>query len=263
MRTYVRMKIIALLGLALFCGQAAWTQAGKLEFVESGVTLRLSAPAQADGSRKVVLLIQTNDVYECANTFLENDAVLEGDKLNIKVKGVRIPETCDASMGPAFGRVDLTKLGPGKYPVSININRQLFKAKLEITDTYYDFSIPSEDPVLFRIYNPRLNLIPAQSIWGICSYSAPEKKAEALAFMKALEAAGATPTQLAVGNYDDFYLHTTGATEEKIIRDDLYEYPFIYHYAGDPGDFADLLQAYKGKLEISLKDAKGGLQKNF
>lgn len=257
------MKITSLASLLMLAAFSAFSQGGTLEFVESGMTLRLSAPAQTDGSRKVILMMQTNDAYECANTIVEHESVLVGDKLNIKVKGVRVPETCEPTMGPAIARVDLTKIGPGKYPVTVTINRQVFRAKLEITDQYYDFTIPSEDPQLFRIYNTRLNLIPAQSVWGMCSYTRPEGKKDALAFMKAMEAAGAVLTQLPVGNYDDFFLHTVGRTEEKILRDDLYEFPFIYQYAGDPEDFAEIVQSFKGKLEITLKDSKGGLVKNF
>lgn len=260
------MKITVWLSLVLMCiinTAVAQPNSRDLEFVESGLTLRLSSPVQVDGSRKPVLHMETNDVYECANTTLEYDAVVDGRRMFIKVKGIRVPEPCTPAMGRAATRVDLSKMELGTYDVTITINRQVFKAYLEITDTYLEFGIPNENPILLRIINPRLNLIPAQSIWGVSSYTSPERKADALTFMRELEARGATLTQLAVGDYEDFYLHNTGRTEEKMVRADLYEYPFVYHYTGDIRALEALINAYKGKLNITLKDSRGVQIQNF
>jgi hypothetical protein len=257
------MKYVWLVLLSSLSVSLTHAQTGKLDFVESGVTLRLGAPIKEDGSRTLVLWMQTNDPYECRNTFLENDVDIVGGKLLIKVKGVRLPAVCEPGMGPAYAEMDVTALGLGEHPVTVNINRQIFKAKMAVTETYLDFSIPSEDPDLFKIFNTRLNLIPAETIWGTCTYKVPGQKADALAFMESLLAAGATKGQFPAGEYEGFYLHSVGQTEEKVLAADRHEYPFVFHYSGDASTLAPLLQPYQGKIDITLRDAKGRLYRNF
>lgn len=251
---------VALLGVT---GHAA-AQTGRLEALQSGVTLRMSAPVEPDGGRKIILHMQTNDVYECAGTFIENEVLLEGHKLFIKVKGVRVPEPCSPALGPATTRIDLSKLGLGRFAVRATINRQVFKADLIITENYYDFVIvEKEDPTLFRIHNGRLNLIPNNGIWGVVQYNTPEQRAEVQRFMSALEAAGATRTQLPAGNYDDFYLHQAGTTQEKVVSPTQYEYPYVYQYSGDPAALRGVLESFRGRVQATLNTSDGYVYKNF
>jgi hypothetical protein len=252
--------------MTLLVTVASWSfgqSAGDLEPIESGVTLRLEAPIELSGTRKFILEVQTNDVYECANYSLDNSAKLEGSKLLIGLKGVRRTEPCTATMAPATCRIDLTELKAGAYKVRFNINRQIFKAKLTVADSSYDFRIASEDPRLFRIYNGHLNLIPANCIWGLSEYTDPKKKAEALKFMAALESAGAKKTSLPVGNYDEFYLHTAGTTEQKMIQGERYQYPFVYFYSGDTAVLQEVINSFRDKLKITLKTTRGEVLANF
>ena len=243
----------------LFSGSVfAQPGSGKLEAVESGVTLKMEAPIMKDGSRKFYLDFRTNDVYECQNHFLDNEVRLEGNKLIVKIKGVKPMEPCITTMGPATARVDLTPLTAGKYKVRVIINRQVFKANLEVSETHYDLEIGNEDPQLFRIYNGRLNVIPANSIWGVCAYEDPHMKAEAEKFMDEMLNAGAQPTEIPAGNYGEFYLHYDGKTGEKVLSRDKYEYPFVFSYTGDVGALREVMNAFRDKLRITLKKHKRG-----
>jgi hypothetical protein len=239
------------------------TGKSKLESVESGVTLRMETRVGSEGNHKFYLVLQTNDVYECANYQLENEVTIDGNKLVIRVKGVRYVEPCTMMMGPATALVNLTSLSKGTYKVRTIINRQVFKSALVIEDDYYDFSIKKEDPSLFRIYNGRLNVIPDSSIWGKCMYSDPYEKPVAEKFMKDLLAAGAAQTQLSAGNYGDFYLHYPGEALEKVINNKQYEFPFIYTYTGDSAILLEIMNAYKDRLKIILKTSTGQEFKNY
>lgn len=257
-------KVVLILWcLALYLPLAGQTSNGKLKAVESGVTLRMETTVGEEGNHKFYLVLQTNDVYECANYQLENEVSLDGSKLVIRVKGVRYIEPCTMMMGPAMARVNLTSLSRGTYKVRTIINRQVFKSVLVIADGYYDFSIKKEDPSLFRIYNGRLNVIPGNSIWGKCKYTDPYEKPVAEKFMKDLLAAGAVQTELAAGNYGDFYLHYPGEALEKVINDKQYEFPFVYTYTGDTAVLQEVMNAYKGRLKINLKTSAGQEFKNY
>lgn len=252
-----------LLCVVLYLPAAAQTNNGKLQSVESGVTLRMETIVGEEGNRKFYLVLQTNDVYECANYHLENEVSLDGNKLVIKVKGVRYVEPCTMMMGPAMARVNLTSLSLGTYKVRTVINRQVFKSTLVIADSYYDFAIKKEDPSLFRIYNGRLNVIPENSIWGLCMYTDPYEKPVAEKFMKDLLAAGAINTELPAGNYGDFYLHYPGEALEKVINDKQYEFPFIYTFTGDTAVLEEVMNAYKDRLQIKFKTSAGKQFKNY
>ena len=258
------MKKIAAIGLLLLAGLGVFGQAnGTLEYIESGVTLRMNAPIQEDGHRKFMMGFQTNDVYECANFPIEYDARLEGSKLIVRLKGVRHTDPCETGMAPARTIVDLTQLETGKYKVRVIINRQVFKAKMELTDSYIDFDIPKEDPSLFRIYNGRLNLIPEGVIWGKCVYAEAKAKEHAKKFMAEMQKAGCTLTQIPAGNYSEFYLHQAGVTEQKVIQGERYEYPFVYAYTGDVLVLNEIMNSFRENLQITLKDLNGKVLTNF
>jgi|GEM_PF-5018119 hypothetical protein len=252
---------VVLLMLSGFSG--AFAQSGTSEPIESGVTLRMSAPVTVTGERKFLLGISTNDVYECKGTFIENEVHIQGTTLLIKLKNVRVPANCEAQMGPAVANIDLSSLKPGNYPIRVTINRQVFKADLEITPNYYNLVLGPEDPMLFRTFNGRLNLIPSNSVWGVCSYTRPEQRDLALKFMKELEAAGAQPTNLPAGNYDDFYLHETGKTQEKEVARSRYEFPFVYNFSGNLEVVKEILNSYQGKLDITYLNSRGLAIRNF
>jgi hypothetical protein len=244
--------------------QLAMGQAdGGIEAVESGITVRLAAPIKTDGTRKVFMEFQTNDVYECSNFALENDSRLDGSKILIGVRGVRRTSPCADGMGPAKARIDLTDLAKGEYKVRVTINRQVFKAKLSVADSCYDFRIPKENPLLFRIYNGRMNLIPDDVVWGKCEYVDAKLKAEANSFLGEMEKAGAKKTNLPVGSYDEFYLHYPGSTDPKLIQGDHYEYPFVYGFTGDLAVVQEIMNAFRGKIKITVKNTKGQVLTNF
>lgn len=258
------MKKVAAIVWLLFVGLGVFGQTnGTLEYIESGVTLRMSAPIKEDGHRRFMMGIQTNDVYECANFPIDYDARLEGSKLIIRLKGVRNATPCETGMAPASTDVDLTQLEVGKYKVRVIINRQIFKAKMELTDAYIDFEIGKEDPSLFRIYNGRLNLIPEGVIWGKCEYEEAKDKEVVKKFMADMLKGGCSITQIPAGNYSEFYLHQPGVTEQKVIQGERYEYPFVYAYSGDVLVLNEIMNAYRDQLQITLKDLSGKVLTNF
>ncbi|MEM6270476.1 MAG: hypothetical protein AAF998_13620 [Bacteroidota bacterium] len=236
---------------------------GKLMALESGVTLRMESQILEGGDHKFYLVLQTNDVYECANFLLENDVKLDGDKLIVRVRGVRKADPCSTAMGPARARINLTSLSEGEYRVRTIINRQVFKSVLTVAEDYYDFAIKKEDPSLFRIYNGRLNIIPDNSIWGLCRYTSAYDKAVAEKFMSDLQAAGARKTELPPGNYGDFYLHHAGEALEKVTGDDEYEYPFVYSFSGDLALVKEVMNAYRERLQLSIKTSLGEQYRNY
>lgn len=258
MRTIVLAICMVLVGACAF-GQAD----GGLGIVESGVNLKLTAPIQPDGKRNVFLEVYTNDVYECGNFALENTAKVQGTKYTVVIKGVRRTQPCADGMAAASCKLSLAELAPGAYEVHISINRQIFRAQLKIFPDGYDFRIDDEDPQLIRIFNGHLNLIPNNTVWGKCEYTDPKRKQDALRFMAELQKAGAQLTQLPIGNYDEFYLHTPGTTEPKTVQGDRFEFPFVYSFAGDAGVLREIMNSFREQLKITLKTSKGQVFVNF
>jgi hypothetical protein len=258
MKRTMIMLVLAMAGIVCY-GQAD----GGLDAIESGVTLKLAAPIGPDGIRKVFLEVQTNDVYECSNFGVEYHADFEAARLAVQLKGVRRTNPCAPGMAAALGRIDLTGMKKGSYEVRFTINRQVFKAKLAVADSSYDFRIPSENPILFRIINSHLNLIPENAIWGKCMYNDVKQQQVALQFMAELAQAGAVKTQLPAGSYDEFYLHRPGVTEPKMLAGDRYEFPFVYHYVGDAVVLHEIMNAFRDRLKISLRTTKGETYTNF
>lgn len=258
------MKKLVMTMVLLVLGTWVMGQAdGGLEDVEAGMTLQMTAPILQGGARKFLLRVQTNDAYECTNYAVEHDARLEGNKLLIKVKGIRRTKPCADGVGPAVGNIDLSELKLGEYKVRITINRQIFAANLTVDSTYFKFDIPSEDPLLLRIYNGRLNLIPGGTIWGKCEYGDAKSKVKAQKFMSDLEKVGARKTMLPAGNYDEFYLHQPGVTEQKTVKGESFEYPFVYSFSGGLAPLQELMNGYRGDLKITLKNDKGETLRNW
>lgn len=253
------MKSIAMVIFLLLLGSGVMAQAdGGIEDVEAGMTLQMTAPILPGGARKFMLRIQTNDVYECSNYAVDQETALQGDRVVIKVNGIRRTKPCQTGVGPATSIIDLSQLTLGEYKVQITINRQVFKADLQVDSTFFHFSIPKTvDPTLLRIFNGRLNHIPAGTVWGKCEYVEPSKKAVALKFMAELEKAGALKSQLPVGNYDEFYLHTVGTTTEKSIKGERFEFPFVYSYNGSLMPLQEIANGFRKDLKITLKNDKG------
>ena len=250
--------------LVLLLGGGAMAQAdGGLEDVEAGMTLQMTAPILPNGERKFMLKIQTNDVYECANFTVDNETTVQGDKVNIKVNGIRRTKPCVSGVATAASFVDLSKLGFGAYKVQITINRHVFKADLRVDSTFFHFDIPkSVDPTLLRIINGRLNMIPAGTVWGKCEYTEIAKIETATKFFADLEKAGAIKTKLPVGNYDEFYLHTVGTTSEKSIKGERFEFPFVLSYNGSLMPLREIANSYRNELKITLKNDKGEVLSN-
>ncbi len=258
------MKKIGILLFMLLVRCGAMAQAdGGLENVESGMTLQMTAPILPSGERKFMLKIQTNDVYECANFTVDNETTVQGDRVNIKVNGIRRTKPCASGVTTAASFVDLSKLGFGEYKVQITINRQVFKANLRVDSTFFHFDIPkSVDPTLLRIFNGRLNMIPAGTVWGKCEYSEVAKIETATKFFADLEKAGAMKTKLPIGNYDEFYLHTVGTTSEKSIKGERFEFPFVFSYQGSLLPLKEIANGYRKDLKITLKNDKGEILSN-
>lgn len=258
------MKSIALAMLLLLLGSRVIAQDdGGLEDVEAGMTLQMTAPILSSGERKFMLKIQTNDVYEFSNYAVDHETWLQGDRVVIKVNGIRRTKPGEKGLGPAFSYIDLSALKKGEYKVQITINRQIFKAELAVDSTFYHFEIPKgTDPLLLKIFNGNLHQIPAATIWGKCEYTNHAKKETALKFMAEMEKAGAVKTKLPVGNYDEFYLHTVGTTTEKSVKAEHFEFPFVYSYKGSLLPLQEIANGFRDDLKITLKNDKGEVVKN-
>ncbi|MFN8394378.1 MAG: hypothetical protein U0176_06870 [Bacteroidia bacterium] len=257
----------ALLGVIclLMAAMGAWAQAdGGVEEVESGMTLQLNAPILAAGERKFMLYIRTNDVYPCANYSVEYTKRVKGKKMTVVVTGIRRNQPCEPGMGPAVGAMDLSDFDIGTYKMLLIINRQFFKGTITVDSTYFDLTMARNvDPLLVRIYNGRLNMIPGGTLWGKCEYTEERKKALAERFMADLEKAGARKTALPPGNYDEFYLHQPGAAQPKSIKGEAWEYPFVFSYIGGMEPLLELANGYRSDLKITLKNDKGVVMRNW
>lgn len=257
----------ALLGMICLLMAAVGVYAqpdGGMEEVESGMTLQLNAPILTGGARKFTLSIRTNDVYSCGNYTVEYSKRVKGKKMTVNVSGIRRNQPCEATMGPAVGTMDLSDFGLGTYKLLLIINRQFFRGTLTVDSTFFDLTMARNvDPLLVRIYNGRLNMIPPGTLWGKCEYTYERKKAVAERFMADLEKAGARKTALPPGNYDEFYLHQPGAAQPKSIKGESWEYPFVFSYIGGMEPMLELANAYRNDLKVTLKNDAGVVMRNW
>lgn len=226
-----------------------------MEYITSGITMRMISPVTDEGKRTFQLEWITNQIYSCNNYELVHTLEHPTDRLNFYFKGIRKPENCQAELAPATTRTDLSFLKPGKYRVFIWINKQLFKASLEVTATTYTWTM-NENPDLLRMLNPKLQVIPEGMVWGKCAYRNRDfvKTAETLiADMKGL---GAMEKKLEGGDYGEFYVYSFGF-EELPIEDKGYEYPFYFEYTGDMEPMRQLLATYNSRYGADFRISFG------
>jgi hypothetical protein len=213
-----------------------------MEYITSGITMRMISPVTAEGKNTFQIQWVTNQIYPCSGYELVLTFEHPTDRLNFYFKGIRKTETCAGELAPAISHTDLSFIKPGKYRVFIWINKQLFKASLEVTATGYTWTM-DENPDLLRMLNPKLLVIPEGMVWGKCEYRNREFLKTALAFVKDLKSLGATERKLQGGDYGEFYVYSFGF-EELPIEDKGYEYPFYFQYTGDKAPVQKLISTY-------------------
>ncbi|MFM2376529.1 MAG: hypothetical protein RLZZ165_1626 [Bacteroidota bacterium] len=260
-----KMKTNFALWMLLLSGACTMGQAdGKLDFVESGMKLQMRESILRGGERQFMLEITTNDVYECSNFGVETHVNRKGGKVGVRVLGVRRTSPCAPGFGVAKGVIDLSALREGEYRVTFTINLQLFRTRLVVGATHYDFLIPERiDRGLLRIDNWRLNKIPEGTIWGECAYEGAARKDTVRRFMEELVRAGAAKTTLPAGDYGDFFLHEAGTTEPRSTQKDSFVHPFVFSYTGKLPPLQAVMDSFQGELRITLKNDKGEELRNF
>ncbi len=216
----------------------------------------MEAPIQPDGQQFLELNVISEEVFDCQESRLVHEYEVKGNKITVRIRGVEEPENCTTQMGPVKAQMPLGELAPGLYQVKVMINRQLFKASLQVGPQHFELR-SDDDPDLFRIGNGRLNLIPTGLIWGQAQYGDDAGRARAQEFVAALQQAGATPPELAAGDYGEFYVHYDSAPDEVSTGPGKYALPFVLAYAGDLNDLKSLFDQFSSDLDLSLANRKG------
>jgi hypothetical protein len=259
MKNWILVFFSAVAGLLALPSKAQDKLPAGMEYITSGLTMRMICPVTPEGKKTFQIEWTTNQIYNCSNYELVATVEQPKDRLNFYFKGIRTPETCLTQLGPATVRTDLTGLKPGSYKVNIWINKQYFKAILEVTAAGYTWTM-DENPDLLRMLNPKLWTIPDGMVWGRCEYRRRDHVKTAEALIRDLKTLGLTEKQLTGGDYGEFYVYSFGF-EELPIEDKGYEYPFYFYYTGDIQPVRELLvqyhQRYGNEFRITFGTDRG------
>lgn len=249
-----RFFLLLICSLVVFA-PPTWAQ-DKITPLDCALDLSLQAPLDAKGAQTLYLILTTREPFLCANTELVQMSTVKGSNIAIRVKGTQEPADCQTGFQPAVARIPLQQLGTGLYKIKVTVNRQIFKASLQVAEGH--FSLRTEDdPDLFRVLNGRLNLIPSGIIWGEARYEDPALKAVAEKMIAEFIAAGAQLPTLNAGDYGYFYVHYDAAPEEVAVGSGQYALPFYLAYDRPLSSLQAIFDRYKDQLDLELASRTG------
>lgn len=135
---------------------------------------------------------------------IRSNKKLDGNKITVNlldiekvtVSGVAVP------LGPASTFVNFGSLSDGEYDFEINVVDRINSGKLKIYPSFYVLSFDDTDGL--TVNNDTLRRLPEGTLWGYVGYMDTAYAAPAQDFIDTLLSIGATPLNIAPGNYGYF-----------------------------------------------------------
>lgn len=215
---------------------------------------------QLNNDRQTLLLVcTTQKIYGCGNYSIHYKIDKTTNRIDIAFEGIKTPNICLTSLGPATTFIDLGTLPIGLYQLNLTINRTVKKGELVVTPDRYSISIPNQTQI--QLPKSTLPRIPSNTIWGTIGYNKASSEPMAQSVVDALIQTGATTQTYAEGNYWYFNIGTNGQILSPQNHGYWFVKPFILQYLGDIDKIKTLLQQiktqYGNELHVTINTSKG------
>lgn len=194
--------------------------------VEDEFNLRMSEILMED-SRGLSMTIETIDGFSCEEVVVDAYHATVGDRLDIYIDGIGIPNDCQAGDLQATKDIDVGTYPEGSYTLAVTIRESVFNiGHLEVSPFNYKIDFSGE---LNGLVIPHVNLlkIPNGAIWGRISYDDSDSAVLSEKLQSELSTLNAQPLFLEIGRYTNMEVNSSG----QMVWDEITDYDNTYSFA--------------------------------
>ena len=217
--------------------------------IDSKIQITLSEPLSPVPQRRaLVLTCRTEKIYGCYNYGLFYKLTRSGSTLQIQFGRVTVPDICLDAPGHATVAIDLGPLPDGTYRLMVSSSGKGVAAELNVTTGSYE--VHGGDGPTIGFPAPKLNRVPANTVWGLIGYLSLGQPSDSLAqtYLDSLEVRGAEIQTLPPGDYGYFTIDQAGQIGTPPNNGYYYARPYVRRFAGDPTVLRDVVK-YFGKTQ--------------
>lgn len=221
---------------------------GEIEFAADLFEQR----SAADGSATLGLWVESTAVYDGSNYGIDIESAVSGQNLNVRIKGIKAPDTAAGKPARATAFAPFGALANGVYYLKVVLGQTIeSRLTLNVENGRYQFTNYEAQGVNFR--NLSLSQLPDGMIWGYADAGTEVKKARAEQFALDLKTISAD-FNLPAGYYGYFTVTGTGTVflHGSLDPGDAH-IPFVRRLNVSPDDMRGLLQSYRDDQQQPLK----------
>jgi hypothetical protein len=257
----LRLGVIPALAATLTgCFTSPKTFQGQDLPIDSKVLISMTEHLSPAG-RTLELECKTERSYGCSNLVVLTSMEQRERAIQIQFRGIRQPEICLTSFGPATTRISLGSLAAGSYRLAAASQGQGFYATLSVSEQSY--AVTNADAATVGFSSSQLNRVPDHTIWGLIGYiplGAPSDSV-AQSFLDSLRTLGAANSTWQPGDYGYFSIDASGDIETPQNHGYYFARPFIFDYSGSQDALRALVSSYgqrfAGSVNIQVKTWQG------
>lgn len=208
-----------------------------------------------NGSKRLVLLGETEKNYACHNLPIISEIERTADRITVTYKEIGQTTPCQPAMGPAVCQIDLGYIPEGNYYFEINNANLKNRGVLSISGSKIEMIFPEVRGI--KIENPALMRIPSHTFWGTIGYNDEHAASLIESFLQKLEQEGAEFGKHVPGNYGYFEVGESG----NVIPS--YDYfgvdfvkPILFTCSGDENRLKELIRSFgesnRSKLFVDI-----------
>ena len=99
-----------------------------------------------------LLLMKTEKIYSCCNFEIKTFMTTNQNTINIKLRGIYLPDICATALGPARSRIPLN-ISNGEYELIFNYEENTDKYILSIDERNIDVTKVDTSFTVYKIFN--------------------------------------------------------------------------------------------------------------
>jgi len=221
------MRLFLLLGISVVFLSGCMKDNEDKDEVGCDVQLTLYEDLQSDPN-KLILVSQTEEVFECANYSLESTFQLTSEGVRADYTGITVPSVCVTQNGPAVSQ-GYFPLDEGNYELELYVDEELNTGSLSVTDSLYVLKMdvqPSIDVLTDSLWRIEEGLY-----WGSVVYFDTEHEELVDNFVDSLNLLDVTYPELHHGYYGYFNYNEEGL--EVTAPDNGYIRGIVFKSNGD------------------------------
>ncbi|MBU0486523.1 MAG: hypothetical protein KKA07_03055 [Bacteroidetes bacterium] len=245
----MRVKIFLLLILAV---AACKKDAQKVE-IESDVLVDFHEEIN-NGIRSFHLEFETVEEFGSSGYYIDNSCKVTGDKININLKGIIVPERGFCVIMPATCAMELSNCQEAEYSLSIKMHGKKSKGSIIINQDSYEVKLDEQNGLV--VEKAKRNRIPQGTIWGTIQYSSDTLASLASELIDSIIQLGGRQDTYMPGDYFYFGVDDTGQKLLPNNQGSQFEKSFILHFEGEMSSLIGLKERYytncQGQVSLSF-----------